>query len=89
MHIEGHIKEGAGEQGMNLSGLVKDSSAAASPNIDILNINVNISEAAELPSEVREESGGSASATEPNVISNLAANPDSYDMYKHLMEVQV
>ena len=90
VHIEGHIREGAGEQGMNMSGeLVKDSAAAASPNIDILNINVNISEAAELPSEVREESGGSTSATEPKVISNLAANPDSYDMYKHLMEVQV
>jgi len=88
VHIEGHIKEGAGERGMNTSDLVGDSAAAASPNIDILNINVNISEAAELPSEVREESGGSASATEPNVISNLAANPDSYDMYKHLMEVQ-
>jgi len=89
VHIEGHIREGAGEPGMNISGeLVKGSAAAASPNIDILNINVNISEAAELPSEVREESGGSASATEPNVISNLAANPDSYDMYKHLMEVQ-
>ena len=91
VHIEGHIRGGAGEQGMNTSGgLVGDSAAATSPNIDILNINVNISEAAELPSEVREESGGSASATEPNhVISNLAANPDSYDMYKHLMEVQV
>ena len=90
VHIEGHIRGGAGEQGMNMSGeLVKDSAAAASPNIDILNINVNISEAAELPSEVREESGGSARPTEPNVISNLAANPDSYDMYKHLMEVQV
>ena len=89
MHIEGHIKEGAGERGMKTSDLVGDSSAAASPNIDILNINVNISEAAELPSDVREESGGSAIATEPKVISNLAANPDSYDMYKHLMEVQV
>ena len=90
VHIEGHIREGAGEQGMNTSGdPVGDSAAAASPNIDILNINVNISEAAELPSEVREESGGSASVIEPNVISNLAANPDSYDMYKHLMEVQV
>ena len=89
MHIEGHIKEGAGERGMKTSDLVGDSSAAASPNIDILNINVNISEAAELPSEAREELGGSASASEPKVISNLAANPDSYDMYKHLMEVQV
>ena len=90
VHIEGHIREGAGEPGMNISGeLVKGSAAAASPNIDILNINVNISEAVELPSEVREESGGSASTSEPKVISNLAANPDSYDMYKHLMEVQV
>jgi len=86
VHIEGHIKEGAGERGMN--DLVGDSSAAASPNIDIFNINVNISEAAELPPDLREESVGSASASEPKVISNLAANPDSYDMYKHLMEVQ-
>jgi len=88
VHIEGHIREGAGEQGMNTSGDPVGVGDSASPNIDILNINVNISEAAELPSEVREESGGSASATEHKVISNLAANPDSYDMYKHLMEVQ-
>ena len=89
VHIEGHIRGGAGEQGMNTSGDPVGVGDFASPNIDILNINVNISEAAELPSEVREESGGSASATEHKVISNLAANPDSYDMYKHLMEVQV
>ena len=41
-----------------------------------------------MPSPGR-ESGGSAIVPEPMLTSNLAAKPDSYDMYKHLMEVQV
>ena len=41
-----------------------------------------------MPSPGR-ESGESAIVPEPMLTSNLAAKPDSYDMYKHLMEVQV
>ena len=63
------------------SELTGGSSAAASNE-------THISEAAEMPSPGR-ESGGSAIVPEPMLTSNLAAKPDSYDMYKHLMEVQV
>ena len=72
-----------GEQGVIItsSELTGDSSAAASDE-------THISEAAEMPSQGR-ESGGSALVHEPMLTSNLAAEPDSYDMYKHLMEVQV
>jgi len=71
-----------GEQGVIItsSELTGDSSAAASDE-------THISEAAEMPSQGR-ESGGSALVHEPMLTSNLAAEPDSYDMYKHLMEVQ-
>jgi len=72
----------AGEQGVIItsSELTGGSSAAASNE-------THISEAAEMPSPGR-ESGGSAIVPEPMLTSNLAAKPDSYDMYKHLMEVQ-
>ena len=63
------------------SELTGDSSATASNE-------THVSEAAEMPSQGR-ESGGSAIVHEPMLTSNLAAKPDSYDMYKHLMEVQV
>jgi len=71
-----------GEQGVIItsSELTGGSSAAASNE-------THISEAAEIPSPGR-ESGGSAIVPEPMLTSNLAAKPDSYDMYKHLMEVQ-
>ena len=73
----------AGEQRVIItsSELTGGSSAAASNE-------THISEAAEMPSPGR-ESGGSAIVPEPMLTSNLAAKPDSYDMYKHLMEVQV
>ena len=72
-----------GEQGVIItsSELTGGSSAAASNE-------THISEAAEMPSPGREP-GGSAIVPEPMLTSNLAAKPDSYDMYKHLMEVQV
>ena len=72
-----------GEQGVIItsSELTGGSSAAASNE-------THISKAAEMPSPGR-ESGGSAIVPEPKLTSNLAAKPDSYDMYKHLMEVQV
>jgi len=71
-----------GEQGVIItsSELTGDSSAASSNE-------THISEAAEMPSQ-ESESGGSAIVPEPMLTSNLAAKPDSYDMYKHLMEVQ-
>jgi len=71
-----------GEQGVTMtsSELTGDSSATASNE-------THVSEAAEMPSQGR-ESGGSAIVHEPMLTSNLAAEPDSYDMYKHLMEVQ-
>ena len=63
------------------SELTGDSSATASNE-------THVSEAAEMPSQ-ESESGGSAIVHEPMLTSNLAAKPDSYDMYKHLTEVQV
>jgi len=71
-----------GEQGVTMtsSELTGDSSATASNE-------THVSEATEMPSQGR-ESGGSAIVEEPMLTSNLAAEPDSYDMYKHLMEVQ-
>jgi len=71
-----------GEQGVIItsSELTGGSSATASNE-------THISEAPEMPSQGREPSG-SAIVPEPMLTSNLAAKPDSYDMYKHLMEVQ-
>ena len=71
-----------GEQRVITSSELTGGSSAAASN------ETHISKAAEMPSPGM-ESGGNAIVPEPMLTSNLAAKPDSYDMYKHLMEVQV